>query len=165
MMANKRLLCHPTQSQQQGMSKKCCKVEQGFVWQERNKMIEEISRPAPQYRMGQSVLHYWASWMSGAANFPSPFSQKDRPKWVSAEILSLPIWMEEGTVYGGCPAVGWFYKVAVGTADRDFVPEHAMMELPDEGQMRPDPSFYVEFDTHNLIRTAVGPRSYAFGDF
>ena len=174
MMAKR---CHPTQSQQQGMSKKCCKGEQGFVWQERNKMIEEyrlreqcrregmISRPAPQYRMGQSVLHYWASWMSGAANVPRKFSEKDRPKWVSAEILSLPMWMEEGTVYGGCPAVGWFYKVAVGTADRDFVPEHAMMELPDEGQMRPDPSFYVEFDTHNLMRTAAGPRSYAFGDF
>jgi hypothetical protein len=131
IMAKKPLLCHPTQSQhhqmilgtQEGMSKKLRKLEQGFVWQERKKMIEEdrlseqcgpsgmISRPAPQYRMGQSVLHFWASWMSGAAKLPSSISKKNRPKWYSAEILSPPTWREEGTVYGGCPAVGWSYKV------------------------------------------------------
>jgi hypothetical protein len=95
----------------------------GFRLARKKKMIEEdrlseqcgpsgmISRPAPQYRMGQSVLHFWASWMSGAAKLPSSISKKNRPKWYSAEILSPPTWREEGTVYGGCPAVGWSYKV------------------------------------------------------
>jgi hypothetical protein len=132
-MANKPLDCHPTQTQHQQMifgtkeemSKKLRKLEQGFMWQEGKKMKEEdrlseqcgssssgmSTRPAPQYRMGQSVLHFWASWMSGATKLPRSISKKNRPRWYSAEILSPPTWREEGAVYGGCPAVGWGYKV------------------------------------------------------
>jgi hypothetical protein len=133
IMENRPFACHPTQAQHKEMcvrthglmSKKMRQLEKGFRFKEggRMKVEDRLSeqcessssgmphRPAPQFMMGQSVLHFWASWMAAAKKPMHSISKSQRPKWYSAEILSPPTWIEEGALYGGCPAVGWGYKV------------------------------------------------------
>jgi hypothetical protein len=109
------------------LSKAARQLEKGFRFKESQRMTNEDrlsgqgessssssgmpSRPAPKYMLGQSVLHFWASWMAEAKMPMHSFAKSQRPKWYSAEVLSPPTWIAEGTLYAGFPAVGWGYKV------------------------------------------------------
>jgi hypothetical protein len=133
-MEKRPFKCHPTEAQLEMMdikkgrlSKAMRQIEKGFIFKERQRMKDEDrlsgqcesssssscmpSRPAPKYMLGQSVLHFWASWMAEAKMPMHSFAKSQRPKWYSAEILSPPTWIAEGTLYAGFPAVGWGYKV------------------------------------------------------
>jgi hypothetical protein len=134
IMEKRPFKCHPTEAQLEMMdikkgrlSKAMRQIEKGFIFKERQRMKDEDrlsgqcessssssgmpSRPAPKYMLGQSVLHFWASWMAEAKMPMHSFAKSQRPKWYSAEILSPPTWIAEGTLYAGFPAVGWGYKV------------------------------------------------------
>jgi uncharacterized membrane protein YhdT len=97
------------------------KLEQAFHIHEGRRMTTEdrfgcvarlvSSRTAAKFRMGQSVLHFWAGWMATATEPPSSFNKKNRPKWFSAEILAEPTVLAQGAKYGGVPVTGWGYKV------------------------------------------------------
>ena len=68
----------------------------------------EKARPPPKFEMGQSVHHFWASWMHTARKVPQQISKKTgRPHWYSALIASAPIW--ETVRYGGISIEGWTY--------------------------------------------------------
>jgi hypothetical protein len=133
IMENRPFKCHPTEAQHKMMSvikkgrlsKAMRQLEKGFRFKESRRMKDEDrlseqfessssgmpNRPAPQFMLGQSVLHFWASWMAAAKKPMHSISKSQRPKWYSAEILSPPTWIAEGTLYAGFPAVGWGYKV------------------------------------------------------
>ena len=51
--------------------------------------------PAPLFRPGQSVLHWWASWMQDDA-LPSQHGKKKRPAWYSAEIVEHGLLLRRG---------------------------------------------------------------------
>ena len=44
--------------------------------------------PGPQFLTGQSVLHWWSSWMAQAAQPPARIRGKGRPAWFDATILA-----------------------------------------------------------------------------
>ena len=44
--------------------------------------------PKPAFKQGQSVLHWWAHWMTTATVTPKTYNTKHRPAWYSAEILT-----------------------------------------------------------------------------
>jgi hypothetical protein len=44
--------------------------------------------PGPQFLTGQSVLHWWSSWMAQAAHPPTRIKGKGRPAWFDATILA-----------------------------------------------------------------------------
>ena len=64
-------------------------------------------RPPPLVKLGQSVHHFWVSWMVDATEPPKQMKQKQRPKWFSALITSQPEW--EFGKYGGAEFEGWHY--------------------------------------------------------
>eukprot|EP00973_Karenia_brevis_P066483 9241355-Karenia_brevis.AAC.1 len=59
------------------------RLQEGFV---------SHRRPKPRFQCGQSVLHFWAGWMPGCEKAPLQVRKKDRPKWYSAQLHSLPVW-------------------------------------------------------------------------
>ena len=44
--------------------------------------------PKPAFKHGQSVLHWWAHWMSTATVTPKTYNTKHRPSWYCAEVLT-----------------------------------------------------------------------------
>ena len=44
--------------------------------------------PTPAFKQGQSVLHWWAHWMTTATVTPQTYNTKHSPAWYSAEILT-----------------------------------------------------------------------------
>ena len=44
--------------------------------------------PKPAFKQGQSVLHWWASWMKTAKQTPATYNTKHRPSWYSAEVCT-----------------------------------------------------------------------------
>ena len=58
--------------------------------------------PKPKFKCGQSVLHWWASWMESAPATPKTYNRMHptgRPAWFSATICSVK---EYGTIrYAG----------------------------------------------------------------
>ena len=66
-------------------------------------------RPPPKFAFGQSVHHFWASWMSTAKEnqVPKQLAKKGRPAWYSACINQEPTWGQ--CVYAGLPYTGWLY--------------------------------------------------------
>ena len=44
--------------------------------------------PKPTFKAGQSVLHWWASWMKTAMQTPATYNTKHRPAWYSAEVCT-----------------------------------------------------------------------------
>jgi hypothetical protein len=69
-----------------------------------------VVRPEPKFKMGQSVFHFWASWMHTAKEPPLSISgKKQRGKWYSASISSPPQWLGPDARYGGQPVSGWGY--------------------------------------------------------
>ena len=44
--------------------------------------------PKPTFKAGQSVLHWWASWMKTATQTPATYNTKHRPAWYSAEVCT-----------------------------------------------------------------------------
>ena len=59
-------------------------------------------RPEPQFKAGQSVHQWWASWMPGAAEPPSSLKKGGRPAWYSSSVTSgqqvcLPSHREAGS--------------------------------------------------------------------
>ena len=64
-------------------------------------------RPEPQFRAGQAVHHYWASWMEGCAEAPEQVKKKSRASWYDAHISGPPEWKE--IVYGGFRRETWAY--------------------------------------------------------
>jgi hypothetical protein len=63
---------------------------------------------APLFRPGQSVLHWWASWMKDGTA-PSQYKKKQRPAWFSAEIVNYAGFV---TVhYAGATVAGHAYRV------------------------------------------------------
>ena len=66
-------------------------------------------RPPPKFQMGQTVHHYWASWMPTALQPPKQISNKGvrRPLWFNAIIHGPPTWKKQK--YGGVLSEGWFY--------------------------------------------------------
>ena len=44
--------------------------------------------PKPAFKQGQSVLHWWASWMKTAKQTPATYNTKLRPSWYSAEVCT-----------------------------------------------------------------------------
>ena len=67
----------------------------------------EPARPEPAFQMGQSVHHFWASWMHGAKVPRQTNKKKGRPAWYSTTIVSCPVW--ETLHYGGVEITGWTY--------------------------------------------------------
>ena len=44
--------------------------------------------PKPAFKQGQSVLHWWAHWMTTATVTPKTYNTTHRPAWYSAEVLT-----------------------------------------------------------------------------
>ena len=44
--------------------------------------------PKPAFKHGQSVLHWWAHWMTTATVTPKTYNTKHRPSWYCAEVLT-----------------------------------------------------------------------------
>ena len=44
--------------------------------------------PKPAFKQGQSVLHWWAHWMTTATVTPKTYNTKHRPSWYCAEVLT-----------------------------------------------------------------------------
>ena len=67
-------------------------------------------RPPPKFQMGQTVHHYWASWMPTVRQPPKQISNKGvrRPSWFNAIIHGPPTWKKQ--YYGGVLSEGWFYQ-------------------------------------------------------
>ena len=120
---------HPTDEEYLQMAKaepsrKYRKLEEAMARNENKKMktaalecgsrdervIESESssaRPPPKFSCGQSVHHWWASWMCSPERAPQQLKQKKRPAWFSAQISTLPQW--ETGVYAGVEYTGWHY--------------------------------------------------------
>ena len=119
---------HPSEVEYEGLnmprpSQKLRKLEKNFEKKEgehmqhsdrESKLVEVLTaggrdeRPPPKFQCGQTVHHFWASWMSEATAPPKQMKQKMRPKWYSALVTALPTW-ETGT-YGGMEFTGWHYN-------------------------------------------------------
>ena len=65
------------------------------------------ARPPPKFSCGQSVHHWWASWMCSTKTAPEKVKKKKRAAWFSAQIATLPQW--ETGVYAGVEYTGWHY--------------------------------------------------------
>jgi len=64
--------------------------------------------------MGQKVHLFWASWMRSAKEPPLSIGGKKglkKPEWFDSTILSHPMKLPSGAIYGGHPMSGWGYKV------------------------------------------------------
>ena len=63
-------------------------------------------RPPPKFQMGQTVHHYWASWMPSALQVPKQISRKGvaRPCWYNAIIVGPAEWKKQKDVIED-----WFY--------------------------------------------------------
>ncbi len=46
------------------------------------------ARPAPKFRAGQSVLHWWAIWFRTAEVVPTLINKGMRPKWYVSEVIN-----------------------------------------------------------------------------
>ena len=121
---------HPTDEEYLQMAKaepsrKYRKLEEAMARNENKKMktaalecgsrdervIESESssaRPPPKFSCGQSVHHWWASWMCSDITAPRQLNKKKkRPAWFSAQITTAPTW-ETGN-YAGVVYTGWHY--------------------------------------------------------
>ena len=80
-------------------------------WSSRDERVIESdsssARPPPKFSCGQSVHHWWASWMCSPEKAPKQLKKKARPAWFSAQIATLPQW--ETGVYAGVEYTGWHY--------------------------------------------------------
>ena len=61
----------------------------------------------PKFSRGQSVHHWWASWMCSPERAPQELKKKKRPLWYVSQIATLPQW--EMGVYAGVEYTGWHY--------------------------------------------------------
>ena len=51
--------------------------------------VEKDARPSePLYKGGQAVHHFWAYWMSGAAERPAGLKGKLRPAWFNSQVFA-----------------------------------------------------------------------------
>ena len=76
----------------------CC-VNEIYRKEERKAAEEGPPRPKPRFEMGQSVHHFWASWMAGAKANPRQINKKKkgRPHWYSAQVYHLRYGRRFGT--------------------------------------------------------------------
>jgi hypothetical protein len=180
--ASKYTVFHPTEDEYGSMvkgvpSNKLRKVQKCFERKETGHMVRADNegriqqlqttsrpsneRPMPNFRIGQSVHHFWAPWMCSSSAIPKTMHKKARPKWYSALITGQPVW-ETGT-YGGAEFEGWHYTAHWWNGQRDDcrTPEYALMALPpvalEQGRVHsaglvseqsPDPDFYVDFNAN-----------------
>ena len=69
------------------------KTQQGLdVLQDELRALREAKfghpLPKPAFKQGQSMLHWWAHWMTTATVTPKTYNTKHRPSWYSAEVLT-----------------------------------------------------------------------------
>jgi uncharacterized protein HemX len=55
--------------------------------QKKMRAAAAASRPAPQFRSGQSVHHWWGTWFETAMEVPKLLNKKTRPKWYVSEVM------------------------------------------------------------------------------
>ena len=125
--------CHPNLFEYQLMCgdkrtlKKARKMAKGFARRELNAMrkadVESFAfggdfrrdkQDLPKFTLGQKVFLFWARWMHSAKEPPSRIGGKKgkkRPEWFDSTILSHPMKLPSGAMYGGYPVHGWGYKV------------------------------------------------------
>ena len=75
-----------------------CADKESAIYQAIDAMHDELrilrsatagsAQPKPAFKQGQSVLHWWAHWMTTATVTPQTYNTKHRPAWYSAEILT-----------------------------------------------------------------------------
>jgi hypothetical protein len=86
------------------------------VEDDRCKLVEcasrvKDSRPAPKFRAGQSVHHYWAPWFPGCGPGKNPpIKKKTRGAWFSGEVTTCTGWQED-LEYAGASHTGYGYIV------------------------------------------------------
>ena len=68
------------------------------------------SRPStePLFKVGQSVLQWWASYFKTNGEPPKGKRSKKRPHWYSGEIVHPPVWTD-GMLYAQFRFKGWVY--------------------------------------------------------
>ena len=66
-----------------------------------------LVKPPPQFRAGQPIHYYWASWMDGATEPLLGIKKGSRAKWYRGEISNAPKW--DTISYAGMKSTCWTY--------------------------------------------------------
>ena len=69
---------------------------------------DSLPSTKPLYKVGQSVLQWWASHFKPNGAPPKGKRSKKRPQWYSGEIVHPPVWTD-GMLYAGFRFTGWLY--------------------------------------------------------